>query len=111
MFEQLEFDFDTPTLKTRNDRWVKSEIRNCNVCGKDYVYITEGPEAAHQQASPYFCCNECWKLAFILINRGSLCFHKLCEVNAITMEDVTWAEEQATRRSFPNLYRAKNNYK
>ena len=111
MFEQLEFDFDTPTLETRNDRWVKSEIRNCNVCGKDYVYITEGPEAAHQQASPYFCCNECWKLAFILINRSGPYFHKLCELNAITMEDVTWAEEKATCRSFPNLYRAKNNYK
>lgn len=35
MYEQLEFDFDAPTLETRNGRWEKSEVRNCNVCGTD----------------------------------------------------------------------------
>ena len=111
MFEQLEFDFDTPTLETRNDRWVKSEIRNCNVCGKDYVYFTMGPQAEHQEAGPNFCCNECWKLGFILINRGGPYFHKLCEVNEISMADVTKAETEATRREFPYLHRRDNQVK
>ena len=108
MFEQLEFDFDTPTLETRNDRWVKSEIRNCNVCGKDYVHYTMGPQTETQEAGIYFCCSECWKLGFIMINRGSPYFHKLCEVNEITMADVTRAETESTRREFPYLHRRNN---
>jgi hypothetical protein len=108
MFEQLEFDFDTPTLETRNDRWVKSEIRNCNVCGKDYILYTQGPQTETQEAGPNFCCNECWKLGFILINRGGPYFHKLCEVNEISMADVTRAETEATRREFPYLHRRDN---
>ena len=108
MFEQLEFDFDTPTLETRNDRWVKSEIRNCNVCGKDYVHYTMGPQTETQEAGIYFCCSECWKLGFIMINRGGPYFHKLCEVNEITMADVTRAETEATRREFPYLHRRNN---
>ena len=106
MLEQLEFDFEAPALETRNDRWAKSEIRNCNVYGKDYLLYTMGQQAKTQEAGPNFCCEECWKLGFILINRGAPLFHKLCEVNEITMEDVTKAESD--RREFPYLYRRDN---
>lgn len=108
MYEQLEFNFDTPTLETRNDRWVKSEIRNCNVCGKDYILYTQGPQTEHQEAGPNFCCEECWKIGFILIMKGSTYFHKLCEVNEITISDVTKAEEKAGKGAFPNLHRNNN---
>ena len=108
MYEQLEFDFDAPTLETRNDRWEKSEVRNCNVCGKDYVFYTYGPQTKTQQAGPNFCCDECWKLGFILINKGSTYFHKLCEINEISMADVTKAETEASKRKFPYLHRMNN---
>lgn len=108
MFEQLEFDFEATELQTRNDRWVKSEIRNCNVCCKDYILYTQGPQTETQEAGPNFCCNECWKLGFVLINRGGPYFHKLCEVNEISMADVTRAETEATRRDFPFLHRRDN---
>ena len=108
MFEQLEFNFETTALETRNDRWAKSEVRNCNVCGKDYLLYTMGPQTKAQEAGPNFCCTECWKLGFILINRGAPLFHKLCEVNEISMEDVARAETEAARRDFPYLHRRNN---
>lgn len=107
-FKQLEFDFDTPALEARNDRWVKSEVLNCNVCGKDYVYYTYGPQAKTQEAGPNFCSNECWKLGFILLTRGCKDFHKLCEINEITIADISKAEEEEKKRSFPYLHRVNN---
>ena len=108
MYEQLEFDFDAPTLEARNDRWEKSEVRNCNVCGKDYIFYTYGPHTKSQEAGPNFCCEKCWKLGFVLIMKGSSDFHKLCEINEITMTDVANAEKEATYRGFPYLHRFNN---
>ena len=45
---------------------------------------------------------------FVLINRGGPYFHKLCEVNEISMADVTKAETEATRLEFPYLHRRDN---
>lgn len=106
--KQLEFDFDSPVLKTRNDRWVRSEVRNCNVCGKDYVLYTFGPQTKTQEAGPNFCCNECWKLGFILIWKGSEYFHKLCEINEISLKDINNADEVSKVKSFPYLHRWNN---
>ena len=72
------------------------------------ISTLKGPQTEHQEAGPNFCCNECWKLGFILINRGGPYFHKLCEVNEISMADVTKAETEATRREFPYLHRRDN---
>lgn len=108
MYEQLEFDFDAPTLVAINNRWVKSEIRNCNVCGKDYIYYLEGAPTKDEYAGPNFCCEKCWRLGFVLIMKGTTHFHKLCEINEITMADIVNAEKEAATRSFPYLHRMNN---
>ena len=108
MWKQLEFDFNIPILKMKNNRWEKTEIRNCNVCGKDYLLYTKGSQVKTQEASPNFCSNKCWKIGFVLIMKNSIYFHKLCEINDITISEISKIEEESSKNNFPFLHRVNN---